>query len=135
MINPVPCIVIMNHVRTKNIGSVTMHCLILRRRLRSSPHGQLLINLCLALLGLYAMFICAIHSTVIPALCAAVAALLQYFFLVTFMIMAAEAIDLYMKLVVVLGQGTQNYVLKASLISWSEDKNSSLFVLVVVKEE
>ena len=66
------------------------------------------------------MFICAIHSTPIPALCAVVAALLQYFFMVTFMIMAAEAIDLYMKLVVVLGKGMQNYVLKAALISWSK---------------
>ena len=97
------------------------HCLHWCRRLRSSPHGQLLINLCLALVGLYAMFICAIHSTPIPSLCAVVAALLQYFFLVTFMIMAAEAIDLYMKLVVVLGQGLQNYVLKASLISWRKE--------------
>ena len=70
------------------------------RKLRTSENGQLLINLCLALIGLYITFIFAVHSTPVIGLCAFVAAALQYFFLVSFMIMASEAISLYMKLVV-----------------------------------
>ena len=39
-------------------------------------------------------------------LCAIVSIMLQYFMLVVFMTMAAEAINLYLKLVVVLGSST-----------------------------
>ena len=88
------------------------------RKLRASEYGQLLLNLCFALLGLYLTFIMAIHSPPVPGLCAAVGALLQYFFLVTFMVMAAEAINLYMKLVVVLGSKIDHYVVKATITCW-----------------
>ena len=83
--------------------------------MRTSEHGQLLINLCFALMGLYITFIFAVHSRTVIGLCAVSAAVLQYFFLVTFMLMAAEAINLYMKLVVVLGSNIPHYVLKALL--------------------
>ena len=79
-------------------------CTCYDKKLRSSDHGQLLINLCLALSGLYIAFIFAVHSQSVPGLCAFTAAVLQYFFLVTFMVMAAEAINLYMNLVIVLGK-------------------------------
>ena len=69
-------------------------------------------------MGLYITFIFAIHSTRVTGLCALTAALLQYFFLVTFMLMASEAINLYTKLVVVLGTKINHFVLKATLISW-----------------
>ena len=93
------------------------------RKLRQSDHGQLLLNLCFALLGLYFFFILAIHSTAVTELCMLVAALLQYFFLVSFMAMAVEAIDLYMKLVVVLGSKISYYTLKAAIICWGKQKN------------
>ena len=93
---------------------ITQYC----RKLRTSEHGQLLINLCFALMGLYITFIVAVHSRTVTGLCALSAAVLQYFFLVTFMLMAAEAINLYMKLVVVLGSNIPHYVLKATIISW-----------------
>ena len=66
------------------------------------------------------MFIVAIHSTGLKVLCAIVASLLQYFFLVTFMAMAAEAINLYINLVIVLGGKIEHYVLKAATICWGE---------------
>ena len=53
-------------------------------------------------------------------ICAAVGFLLHYFFLVTFLNMAAEAVDLYMKLVIVLGRNIPHYALKASIISWGK---------------
>ena len=52
--------------------------------------------------------------------CAVSAAVLQYFFLVTFMVMAAEAVNLYMKLVVVLGASIRHFVIKAAIVAWSE---------------
>ena len=88
------------------------------RKLRHSDRGQLLLNLCFALLGLYLLFIFAIHSTAVTALCMLVAALLQYFFLVSFMAMAAEAINLYIKLVLVMGSAISHYVLKAAITCW-----------------
>ena len=77
-----------------------------------------MLNLCFALLGLYLTFIMAIHITPVPGLCAAVGAVLHYFFLVTFMVMAAEAINLYIKLVVVLGTTIEHYSLKAAITCW-----------------
>ena len=88
------------------------------RKLRQSEHGQLLLNLCFGLLGLYLLFIVAIHSTAVTALCMLVSALLQYFFLVSFMAMAVEAIHLYMKLVLVLGSVIPHYPLKATITCW-----------------
>ena len=98
------------------------------RKLRQSDHGQLLLNLCFALLGLYFFFILAIHSTAVMGLCMLVAALLQYFFLVCFMAMAAEAINLYMKLVVVLGSKISYYTLKAAIVCWGERKEQVYIV-------
>ena len=92
------------------------------RRLRSLDHGKLLIHLCIALIGMYVTFIMGVHSTGVPVLCAIVGAMLQYFFLVTFMIMAAQTVDLYYKLVVVVGGEINFYVLKATLLCWSKKK-------------
>ena len=57
-----------------------------------------------------------------------VAALLQYFFLVSFMAMAVEAFNLYMKLVVVLGSKISYYALKAAIICWGKQKNKIFYV-------
>ena len=78
----------------------------------------MLLNLCFSLLGLYISFILALHGTPVPALCAIFSVMLHYFLLVTFFVMASEAINLYMKLVVVLGKGIQRYFIKATLVSW-----------------
>lgn len=88
------------------------------RKLRRSEHGKLLLSFCFALLGLYISFILALHGTDVPAVCAIISAILQYFLLVTFFVMASEAINLYMKLVIVLGKGISRYFLKATLIAW-----------------
>ena len=90
------------------------------RKLRASDHGRLLMNLCFALLGMYLSFIFSLHGTPVPGLCAVFSALLHYFLLVTFMAMGAEALNLYIKLVIVLGKGIENYVWKAVIVSWSE---------------
>lgn len=90
-------------------------------KLRKSDANKLLINLCFALLGLYLTFFLAAQGNKISTfLCAVVGALLHYFLLVVFFIMAAEAIDLFIKLVIVLGSTIQHYLTKAVIIAWSK---------------
>ena len=101
------------------------------RKLRTSDMGQLLLNLCFALMGLYITFIIAVHSKGIPGLCAVVGAVLQYFFLVTFMVMAAEAINLYMNLVIVLGRKIQYFVLKATVLSWGKCDDQCGTIIII----
>ena len=55
-----------------------------------------------------------------PPLCAMVSITLHYFMLVVFMVMAAEAVNLYMKLVVVLGHSISHYVIKVTVICWGK---------------
>ena len=71
------------------------------RKLCTSDHCQILINLCLVLTGLYIAFIFAEHSEYVPGLCALIAASLQYFFLATFMVLVAEIINMYRSLVII----------------------------------
>ena len=95
-------------------------CIIPIRKLRTSIHGQILINLSISLVGLYIFFLTGAYLTSIPVLCGISSALLHYFMLVFFGWTVAEAILLYVKLVVI--WGTQRieskFVLKAALATW-----------------
>lgn len=69
------------------------------------------------------MFIICSEALYPLALCAVAGGLLHYFMLATFFLMGAEAINLYLKLVLVLGIPeffNHRYVLKAALVSWSK---------------
>lgn len=103
------------HISTITSFNDTLHVC---RKLRKTEHGKMLLNLCFSLLGLYISFILAIHGTPVPALCAVISIILQYFLLVTFFVMASEAVNLYMKLVIVLGKGISRFFYKATLLSW-----------------
>lgn len=69
------------------------------RKLRTSEHRQLLINICLALIALYVVFLLGGLATTITTLCGVMSALLHYFFLVFFAWTAIEAVYIYMKFV------------------------------------
>ena len=101
------------------------------RKLRSIKHGQILIQMCLSLIGLYISFTLSslwglfyddVPSEAREQVCITFSALVQYFLLVYFCITVAQSILLYVKLVMVLG--TQNmlhhFPLRAGLISWSK---------------
>jgi len=80
-------------------------------------------NMSCSLAGFYIIFLIAGHAAPVAVLCGISAALLQYFMLVYFGWTAAEAINLYVKLVKVLGAIrflSSHYVLKAGLIVWRE---------------
>ena len=88
------------------------------RDMRKTVHSQLLINLCFALLRLYATFIISTVSVPVPVLCGVVSALMHYFFLAVFFWMAAEAIHLHRKLVTVFKPDMLSYVSTAMAICW-----------------
>jgi hypothetical protein len=95
------------------------------KKLRGHLHRQLLISLCFALLGLYITFIItnavSSYPDILPSIrpiCGLLSALLHYFFLVTFLAMAAIAINLYRKLVVVFNADIPSYLPIAILICW-----------------
>ncbi len=93
------------------------------KELRNSKNAPLLINLCFSLLGIYVMFI--ISSLVVSEtpVCATSGAVLHYFMLVTFLLMAAEAFDLFLHLVIVIGIPSflnERYALKAAILSWGK---------------
>ena len=117
---------IVSYIGTRSVNTEFLKYIIINftmvmyRKLRLSNHGQLLLNLCFALLGLYISFIFSIHSSSVPALCAIVSIMLHYFMLVVFMVMAAEAVNGYMKLVVVLGHDISHYVIKVIVICWGK---------------
>jgi hypothetical protein len=86
--------------------------------LRGNERGKILINTSVSLLILYVVFVIAGLVTSVEPLCGLVSALFQYIILVFFSWTAAEAVFLYLKLVVVLGSQTKKYALKAALIAW-----------------
>ena len=85
------------------------------RKLHSSQHGQILINMSVSFICLYLGFLVASHATSIPAICGLSAALLHYFMLVYFGWTSVEAFFLYRNLVKVLGSNLPRFVLKAAL--------------------
>ena len=104
----------------------------LYRKLRTSIHGQILINLSLALMGLYILFIIGGSAVPIPAVCGISSGLLHYFILVFFGWTTVEAIWLYLKIVKVLGTHTYEvkFILKAGLPTWC--KYSIIYLMLVL---
>ena len=88
-----------------------------------------MINLSFGFLGIYLSFILSFFAPPVPGLCVFAGMLVHYFLLVTFLVMAAEAINLYILLVVVIGVKIQHCVLKSMLIAWSK------FIFVVSSTE
>ena len=106
-----------NHVHTVYTNNNTF---VPFRKLRGGVHRQLLINLCVALTGLYATFIISTFSMAVWQWCIVISALMQYFFLATFFWMTAEAIHLFRKLVQALKPDLKNYVAIAMTLCWGK---------------
>ena len=102
--------------------TIITYCIVDNRELRTSIHGQILINLSLALMGVYIFFLIGGHVTSITILCGVSSALLHYFLLVFFGWTAVEAVWLYIKLVKVFGiqSITSKFTLKAGIPTWGE---------------
>ncbi len=90
------------------------------RKLRASEHGQILINLSVALIGLYVFFLLGGHVTTVTGLCGLTSALIQYCFLVFFAWTAVEAAYLYQKFVRVLNKPIPHFIVISTLVAWGK---------------
>ena len=87
--------------------------------------GQMLINSCTALIGVYATFLLAIHGEEYRQagaewFCHVMSAVLQYFLLSYFLWTALEAFQICLKLVKVFGTDIRHYVRKSAIIAWGK---------------
>ena len=98
------------------------------RKLRSHTQGKTIINMSIALIGLYVSYMVAVNASTIRSiegirgdvLCGFFGALLYYFLLVYFMWTGIEAIDLYRKLVRVFGKERKRLDLYGGIICWGK---------------
>ena len=82
---------------------------------------RLLLSLNIAFVCLYTVFIIATWGDRLTlGVCYAVGALVHYFLLVVFFAIAALAVDVFMKVVMVLRRWFPFYSLKALLVSWGK---------------
>ncbi|XP_051782863.1 adhesion G-protein coupled receptor G2 [Erpetoichthys calabaricus] len=101
--------------------AVTILTYLLFEKIRKDYPAKILIQLCLALLGLNLVFLIdswiAIYKDV-PGLCFAVAVFLHYFLLASFTWMGLEAFHMYLALVKVFNTYIQRYMLKFCIVGW-----------------
>ncbi|KAJ8019910.1 Adhesion G-protein coupled receptor G6 [Holothuria leucospilota] len=88
------------------------------RKFRGSRPKQIILNLCVALLGLYCCFLVGINRTNNQIVCVIFGGLIHFFCLSTVAWMSVEATQLYLLLVKVIGAPVKNFLLKCSLIAW-----------------
>lgn len=92
----------------------------LYRNLRKTTNGRLLVNLSIALLGLYTLFIPSYYSSSVVPLCIVMGVLLHYFCLASFIAMAGEAVVLYIELVKVFQSKITYLVSKTAIVTWGK---------------
>ncbi|XP_071490278.1 uncharacterized protein [Diadema antillarum] len=88
------------------------------KKLRTKQPQQILLNLCLALLGLYFVFVIGIDRRYPTAGCVIVGLLIHYFLLASMCWMAVEAANMYLRFVKVLNAHVSKFMLKACLCAW-----------------
>ncbi|XP_036369832.1 adhesion G-protein coupled receptor G6-like [Octopus sinensis] len=111
-----------------NIGSgISFVCLILTviihiysKTLWKVMASKILVNLCISLAATYLTFLAGFqaYSTEITAVCKAVAALLHYFLLTSFIWMAVEALHIFLGVVVVFNIYQSSFIKKCSILAW-----------------
>ncbi|XP_071492422.1 uncharacterized protein [Diadema antillarum] len=88
------------------------------KKLRTKQPQQILLNLCLALLGLYFVFVIGIDRRYPTAGCVIVGLLIHYFLLASMCWMAVEAVSMYLQFVKVFNAHVSKFMLKACLCAW-----------------
>ena len=107
------------------VTCLTMHTIILCRKILEKDISKYHIQLCLALLCMYVLtLILVVFSaekvTTIYGGCMTLSLLVHYFTLVAVMWMGAEALLMFQKLVIVFSRITTKFVVLVSLICWSK---------------
>ncbi|XP_022326973.2 adhesion G-protein coupled receptor G7-like isoform X2 [Crassostrea virginica] len=110
---------------------LTVVSFILIRQLRKGRGQQTLFNLALALLCSMVIFLAGMDRTESYYGCIAVAALMHYFLLVSFMWMLVEGFLQYLRFVRVLGTYVPRFMLKVSIPAWGLPLLPVIIVLAV----
>ena len=102
------------------IGILLSICDFYSRSLRQRDVAKFHVQLALALVIMLIIFVVGINRTENRAGCITVGVLLHYLILVTWMWMAAEAVLLFQKLVIVFIRVSVKYLLIVSIICWGK---------------
>ena len=97
-----------------------IYILVQIRKFRIKQPQQILINLCLALLGLYVVFIVGIDRRHPTTLCIVFGFLIHYFLLASMAWMLVEAVNMYLMFIKVLNVSISRFMFKAGLCAWGE---------------
>lgn len=97
---------------------ITIFTFITFRKFREGNAQKTLFQISVAQLISWLLFLVGVEQTQNPFVCVAVAAVLHYFLLATFMWMLMEAVLQYHAFVKVFGTHISYFMLKASLIAW-----------------
>ena len=97
---------------------------LLYRKLRTSVAGQMVLNITIALMGHHATLlpqkIILVSTSQLPAeICSLYTTLIVYFGTVLMFLFAAEAVNMFLSIVIVFTKINQ-YVIKATVIAWSK---------------
>ena len=107
----------------------TYACVSTCSKLRRQQQMQILLQLCSAWTGVIVSFIIGGELADYPGACATFAVFTHYFLLVVFMWTLAQAVFLYMALVLVYTEGVKAKFRKAIVVCWSECcHNADFFV-------
>lgn len=97
---------------------ITILTFLVFKHLRSGRGQQVLVNLSVAMICSAILFLVGVERTESYGGCIAVAVLLHYFILVTFMWMLVEGVLQYLRFVKVLGTYIPNFMIKSMLPAW-----------------
>lgn len=90
------------------------------RKLRSSRPQQIVLNLCLALLGLYTSFLAGIDKPHLGTVCIVFGGLIHYFCLASMAWMTVKAVNMYLLFVKVINAQVDRFMIKAFLFAWGK---------------
>ncbi len=93
------------------------------RKLRLLDITYFQVQFCISVLGMLLTFMIGIDRTEIEGICTFMSSLLQYFVLSSMLWMAAQALLMFRKLVLVFGIISKRFLLITSLICWSKLTN------------
>ncbi|XP_060069892.1 uncharacterized protein LOC132549924 [Ylistrum balloti] len=98
--------------------SFTVICFLIFKPLRKTRGQKVLFQLAISMLCSWVVFLAGVEQTSDYNGCIAVAILLHYFILVTFMWLLVEGLLQYLRFVKVLGTYIPRFMLKASIFAW-----------------
>jgi len=100
------------------------------RKLRSLDITKFQIQFSIAMICMLLTFMIGVERTESVVVCTIMSVTLQYFVLATMMWMAAQAVLMFRKLVLVFGNISKKFLISTSIVCWSESTDCVLFYII-----